>query len=134
MAVDQGQPDLGQIIHAEGGVVLKRESVGRLDAILSQASPEAGGVRAIHVRLRPAARSFGRRFREGDALRLLGFTPRPECHFFPVGCFYGGCYYRVLDESAADELFDKVVAGLTGTVESLVQAAWSAEDIGLPLR
>ena len=105
----------GDSLHGDG-TAIKRASVGRLDAMLSQAGSD--GIRAIHVRLRPAARSFGRRFREGDALRLLGFTPRPECHFFPVGCFYGGCYYRVLgDEAPAEEIFDKVVGGLTSTVD-----------------
>jgi hypothetical protein len=95
----------------------------------------------LHARLRPAARSFGRRFREGDALRMVGFAPRSQCQFFPVGCFYGGCYYRVLglaptetEATAYGDQFDRVLAGLTPVVEQLVQAAWAAEDLGFAIR
>ncbi len=72
---------------------------------------------------------------------MLGFTPRPVCRYFPVNCFYGGCYYQVISPAAGDELptdvaekFDTTVAGLTPVVEQLVQAAWAAEDAGLPIR
>ena len=75
---------------------LKRASKGRIEAVLSLLDTGEQQLYVLHVRLLPQARTLRRRFREVDALRLMGFTPRPECHYFPYQCFYAGCYYREL--------------------------------------
>ena len=127
--------------HAEGTLEERRGAQGKLELVLTRTPGDSGDVFALHARIRPGARSFGRQFREGDALRLLGFVPRPECRLYPVACFYGGCYCLVLeptaDEAAVEkyhELFDGALAGLGPAVDGLVQAAWAVEDLGLSVR
>ena len=120
---------------------LKRASKGRIEAVLSLLDTGEQQLYVLHVRLLPQARTLRRRFREVDALRLMGFTPRPECHYFPYQCFYAGCYYRELGIAPDDatrqrfeEIFDKSLDSLAEAIEHILAGAWLAEDIGLPLK
>jgi hypothetical protein len=120
---------------------LKRASQGRIEAVLSLLNTGEQQLYVLHVRLLPQARTLRRRFREVDALRLMGFTPRPECPYFPYQCFYAGCYYRELGEAADEatrrryeEIFDKALDSLAEAIENILAGAWLAEDIGLPLK
>lgn len=120
---------------------LKRASKGRIEAVLSLLDTGERQVYVLHVRLLPQARTLRRRFREVDALRLMGFTPRPECPYFPYQCFYAGCYYRELGEAPDDatreryeQIFDKVLDSLGEAIESFLAGAWLAEEIGLQLK
>ncbi len=122
-------------------VPVRRDSQGRRETVLSILDSGSERLAVLHIRLLPQARALRRRFREVDALRLMGFTPRPECPFFPYQCFYAGCYYRELgtvvtpDEQAAYEaLFDRVLAHLEEAIEHFLQGAWVAEAMGLPLK
>ena len=129
----------GHLGHADQE--LKRASKGRIEAVLSLLDTGERQLYVLHVRLLPQARTLRRRFREVDALRLMGFTPRPECPYFPYQCFYAGCYYRELGEApdaATRErfagIFDKALDSLGEAIESILAGAWLAEDIGLPLK
>ena len=120
---------------------LRRASKGRIEAVLSVLDTGEQQIYVLHVRLLPQVRTLRRRFREVDALRLMGFTPRPECPYFPYQCFYAGCYYRELGEAPDDatrqqyeEIFDKVLDSLGEAIESFLAGAWLAEEIGLPLK
>lgn len=120
---------------------LKRASKGRIEAVLSLLDTGEQQIYVLHVRLLPQARTLRRRFREVDALRLMGFTPRPECPYFPYQCFYAGCYYRELGEAADDatrerysDIFDRSLDSLAEAIEHILAGAWLAEEIGLPLK
>ena len=120
---------------------LRRASQGRIEAVLSLLDTGERQLYVLHVRLLPQARTLRRRFREVDALRLMGFTPRPECPYFPYQCFYAGCYFRelgeALDEAARQRfelVFDRTLESLGEAVESILAGAWLAEEIGLPLK
>jgi hypothetical protein len=120
---------------------LKRGSKGRIEAVLSLLDTGEKQIYVLHLRFLPQVRTLRRRFREGDALRLLGFTPRPDCPFFPVQCFYAGCYYRELgegpDEAAREtykRTFDQALDNLATIIEHFLAGAWLAEEIGLPLK
>ncbi len=120
---------------------IRRASKGRIEAVLSLLDTGEQQLYVLHVRLLPQARTLRRRFREVDALRLMGFTPRPECPYFPYQCFYAGCYYRELGEAPDEatrerftEIFDKALDSLGEAIESILAGAWLAEDIGLPLK
>ena len=120
---------------------LRRASKGRIEAVLSLLDTGEQQIFVLHVRLLPQARTLRRRFREVDALRLMGFTPRPECSYFPYQCFYAGCYYRELGEAPDDttreryeQIFDKALDSLGEAIESFLAGAWLAEEIGLPLK
>ena len=120
---------------------LKRASKGRIEAVLSLLGTGEQQIYVLHVRLLPQARTLRRRFREVDALRLMGFTPRPECPYFPYQCFYAGCYYRELGEAPDDAtrqryeaIFDKALDSLGEAIENILAGAWLAEEIGLPLK
>jgi hypothetical protein len=112
---------------------VRRASAGRLELVLTHLRRGAAWVYVLHVRLLPGPRTFQHSFREGDALALLGLTPRPRCPYFRAGCIFAGCYYRELpdDEAAAQRLFDQALAHLQEVIAHLVQGAWLAEDIGL---
>ena len=129
----------GHIGHADHE--LKRASKGRIEAVLSLLDTGERHIYVLHVRLLPQARTLRRRFREVDALRLMGFTPRPECPYFPYQCFYAGCYYRELGEAADDTarqryegIFDSALDSLAEAIEHILAGAWLAEEIGLPLK
>lgn len=120
---------------------MRRASKGRIEAVLSLLDTGDKELFVLHVRLLPQVRTLRRRFREVDALRLMGFTPRPECPYFPYQCFYSGCYYRELGEAPDDasrlryvEIFDKSLDSLGEAIESILAGAWLAEEIGLPLK
>jgi hypothetical protein len=120
---------------------VRRGSAGRLDLVLARLRRSDEAAFVLHVRLRPGARSFAHRFREGDALRMMGLRPNPACPFFPVACFYGGCYFRVLGpagdpdaEAHAVAVFERALQDLPTAAERLLASAWLAEDIGLPLQ
>ena len=120
---------------------LKRASKGRIEAALSLLDTGERQIYVLHVRLLPQARTLRRRFREVDALRLMGFTPRPECPYFPYQCFYAGCYYRELGEASDEaakrrfeEVFDNALDSLAEAIEHILAGAWLAEEMGLPLK
>lgn len=128
------------VAHDQSAVEVFRGANGRLELVLSRSSTVGGVSHALHARLRPAARTFGRRFRESDALRLMGFSPKAGCRFFPMLCSVGGCYSRDLSDVAvaqiaeSDDWFNRVLMELPGVVERLVDAAVAAEELDLPLR
>ena len=120
---------------------LNRASKGRIEAVLSLLNTGERQIYVLHVRLLPQARALRRRFREVDALRLMGFTPRPECSYFPYQCFYAGCYYRELGEAPDEatkmrfeEVFDNALESLAEAIEHFLAGAWLAEEMGLPLK
>lgn len=132
----QAEGHLGQADHE-----LKRASQGRIEAVLSLLDTGERQIYVLHVRLLPQARTLRRRFREVDALRLMGFTPRPECPYFPYQCFYAGCYYRELGEAPDDaererfaEIFENALDSLAEAIEHILAGAWLAEEMGLPLK
>ncbi len=117
---------------------LRRAQTARFEAVLSELVQGGQAWAVLHVRLTPQPRSRTHRFRESDALAWLGFQPWSQCPFFPVGCFFGGCYYRVIgplatadDRARAEALFEQVVARLDQILDHLVQGARLAEEIGL---
>lgn len=112
---------------------VRRARAGRLELVLTRLRRGAAWCFVLHVRLLPGQRSFQHSFREGDALALLGLTPRPRCPYFRAGCIFAGCYYRELpdDATAAQQLVDRALASLQEAIAHLVHGAWLAEDIGL---
>ena len=132
----QAQGHLGQTDQE-----VKRASKGRIEAALSLLETGERQIYVLHVRLLPQVRTLRRRFREVDALRLMGFTPRPECPYFPYQCFYAGCYYRELGEASDEaakqrfeEVFDNALDSLAEAIEHILAGAWLAEEMGLPLK
>ncbi len=132
----QAQGHLGQTDQE-----VKRASKGRIEAVLSLLDTGERQIYVLHVRLLPQVRTLRRRFREVDALRLMGFTPRPECPYFPYQCFYAGCYYRELGEASDEaakqrfeEVFDNALDSLAEAIEHILAGAWLAEEMGLPLK
>ncbi|MBI4507840.1 MAG: hypothetical protein HY691_20100 [Chloroflexi bacterium] len=113
---------------------VRRAGAGRLELVLTRVRRGDAWLYVLHVRLLSGQRSFQHSFREGDALALLGLTPRPRCPYFRAGCVFAGCHYRELpdDDAAAQPLFDRALASLQEAIAHLVQGAWLAEDVGLP--
>ena len=81
----------------------RRGSAGRHEIVLSRRDEDGQSAHFIHVRpvARPGKTSV--RFRDGNALTLMGFKARPACPMFPLACAFAGCYYLRLSGPGNDE-------------------------------
>lgn len=122
----------------DGFEILLSGRIGRHDAVLARSEGPAPHRFAIYVRPESDPR-FGRRpFKEGHALMLLGFAPRPRCKFFVRGCALAGGFELVLPVRAADEaeasareLFARLQGGLEGVLDRVAGAVADGQDLGL---
>ncbi len=122
----------------DGFQILVRDRIGRHDAVLARSEGPAPHRFAIYVRPEPDRR-FGRRaFKEGHALMLLGFAPRPRCKFFVRGCALAGGFELLLpakadpdEESSARELFARLGDGLEAVLDRVADAIAAGQDLGL---
>lgn len=122
----------------DGFEILVRGRIGRHEAVLARSEGPAPHRYAIYVRPEPERR-FGRRaFKEGHALMLLGFAPRPRCKFFVRGCALAGGFELLLPtnqgsdgESSARGLFARLQDGLEGVLDRVADAIAVGQDLGL---
>ena len=118
----------------DGFEVLVRDSFGRHDAVLARSEGAAPHRFAIYVRPE-SNRRFGRRaFKEGHALILLGFAPRPRCKFFVRGCALAGGFELMLPEeteATARELFARLRDGLETVLDRVAGGIAAGQDMGL---
>ena len=122
----------------DGFEALLRGRIGRHDAVLARSEGPAPHRFAIYVRPEPERR-FGRRaFKEGHALMLLGFAPRPRCKFFVRGCALAGGFELMLpamrdsdEEARARKLFAGLQEGLEAVLDRVADAVAAGQDLGL---
>ena len=118
----------------DGFEVLVRGSFGRHDAVLARSEGKAPHRFAIYVRPE-SDRRFGRRaFKEGHALILLGFAPRPRCKFFVRGCALAGGFELMLPEATeatARDLFARLQDRLETVLDRVADGIAAGQDLGL---
>lgn len=122
----------------DGFQILVRDRIGRHDAVLARSEGPAPHRFAIYVRPEPDRRFSRRAFKEGHALMLLGFAPRPRCKFFVRGCALAGGFELLLpanpdsdEESSARELFAQLRDGLEAVLDRVADAIAAGQDLGL---
>lgn len=79
------------------------------------------------------------RFRDGNALSLMGFKARPACPMFPLACAFAGCYYvrltgRANDEANALQVFDRLCQDLESATDKILDGVGLALELRLPIR
>lgn len=122
----------------DGFEVLVRGRIGRHDAVLARSVGPAPHRFAIFIRPESERRFSRRAFKEGHALILLGFAPRPRCRFFVRGCALAGGFELLLPaeqdpdgEARARELFAKLQEGLECVLDRVADGIAAGEDLGL---
>ena len=118
---------------------LRRGNAGRHEIVLSRRDREGQSEHFIHVRpgTRPGRMSV--RFRDGNALTLMGFKARPACPMFPLACAFAGCYYvrltgRANDEANALRVFDRLCQDLESATDKILDGVGLALELRLPIR
>ena len=79
------------------------------------------------------------RFRDGNALTLMGFRVRPGCPMFPLACAFAGCYYLRLsgpgnDEANVSRVFDRLCQDLESATDKILDGVGLALELKLPIR
>ena len=122
----------------DGFEALQIGRIGRHDAVLARSEGPAPHRYAIYVRPESDRRFAQRAFKEGHALMLLGFAPRPRCKFFVRGCALAGGFELILPppagpagEADARALFERLQEGLSPILDRLADGVAGAEDLGL---
>lgn len=122
----------------DGFEILERGRIGRHDAVLARSEGPDPQHFAIYVRPESDRRFATRPFKEGHALVLLGFAPRPRCRFFVRGCALAGGFELLLPEwteevgeARARALFAKLQDGLEGVLDQVTEAIARGQDLGL---
>lgn len=122
----------------DGFEVLVRGRIGRHDAVLARSEGPSPHRYAIYVRPETERRFNRRAFKEGHALMLLGFAPRPRCKFFVRGCALAGGFELLLpantgedEEARARALFAKLQEGLEAVLDRVADAIAAGQDLGL---
>ncbi len=122
----------------DGFEALQIGQFGRHDAVLARSEEPTPQRYAIYIRPESDRRFARRAFKEGHALMLLGFAPRPRCKFFVRGCALAGGFELILPpaaapdgEPAARELFERLQQGLAPVLDRVADAVADAEDLGL---
>ena len=117
----------------------RRGSAGRHEIVLSRRDEDGQAAHFIHVRpvARPGKTSV--RFRDGNALTLMGFKARPACPMFPLACAFAGCYYLRLsgpgnDEANALRVFDRLCQDLESATDKILDGVGLALELRLPIR
>ena len=117
----------------------RRGSAGRHEIVLSRRDEDGQSAHFIHVRpvARPGKTSV--RFRDGNALTLMGFKARPACPMFPLACAFAGCYYLRLsgpgnDEANALRVFDRLCQDLESATDKILDGVGLALELRLPIR
>ena len=122
----------------DGFEILERGRIGRHDAVLARSESPDPHRFAIYVRPESDRRFAARPFKEGHALVLLGFAPRPRCRFFVRGCALAGGFELLLPEWTESDgevraraLFASLQDGLAGVLEGVADAVAAGQDLGL---
>ena len=126
--------------HGLGGhQELERGNAGRHQIVLSSRNEDGQVSYFIHIRpvSRPDVTSL--RFRDGQALALMGFTARPACPLYPLACAFAGCYYLQIsgtgdDKSQASYVVDRLCQDLEGATDKILDGIRLALDLNLPIR
>lgn len=122
----------------DGFEILVRGRIGRHDAVLARSEGPEPHRFAIYVRPESDRRFATRPFKEGHALILLGFAPRPRCRFFVRGCALAGGFELLLPEwtesdreARARALFARLQDGLSGVLDGVADGVAAGQDLGL---
>jgi hypothetical protein len=122
----------------DGFEILVRGRIGRHDAVLARSEGPAPHSFAIYVRPESDRRFSQRTFKEGHALMLLGFAPRPRCKFFVRGCALAGGFELIVPtiggpggEDRARALFAALQDGLDSILDRIADAIAAGQDLGL---
>ena len=125
----------------DGYSAIATGNFGRHDAVLARSDGPSPHAFAIYIRPQVAPRFQAALFKEGHALMMLGFAPRPRCKFFVVGCALAGGFELVLEdlgesdrESAARSLFDKLQEELEPLLDQIADQMTHGRKLGLPTR